>query len=225
MTNTELFNSFGNLILPIDDIDPGNSLYNILDKGHNTLINLFKDSIITNLDPIFQLAKVGTSLENSASVVSTTLPFAASHNVLKTFNAQYPILFLARDGDGIYNEFTIHQEKLTQIWSLDYVLGPLILDDERKLGALASAIPKIISLTIDSIYNIEGFSAIKIVSHKIGKARFSEDPAAPEYLGTFMIIETVELANDLNEYPYLTQTQLTVDSEEDDGTTTYIALL
>jgi len=214
---TSLYARHGALTLPPDVADVGDSPQAALDPGLDTLVNLFATAIAAELGEVFSLAKIGTSLADF-DVVQTVLPMASSASVLKRYKVGFPLLCVSRTGEGTYAEFTSGEDILTQKWMVEYILGPLSLDDERKLGSLCVAVGKVISLTIrrgshpdfqggaiqfgapyagdDEIADGSGgarFSSVKLVSQGLGRAPFSDAPDAPEYIGIALVLETVEV--------------------------------
>ncbi|MCA9647232.1 MAG: hypothetical protein KC492_41370 [Myxococcales bacterium] len=219
-----LYERVGALSLPLNAGNVGGSLVSVLDPASDTLLELFAQAITSEFGAVFNAAKTGTSLAGR-SVVQTKLPLPASARVLTTYTAEFPLLCVARDGDATWDEFTLSIERVTQRWSVDFVLGPLVIDEERKLGSLCQGVAKVIAATIrrgchpdyqggalqfgkayeDSDDYADGsggaqLSTVRVVTHRVGRARFAEDPAAPEYVGCYMQLETTELGEGLDQW-------------------------
>lgn len=222
-----LYSSLGALTLPPNVADVGDSLQTVLDPALDKLVELFAAVITAELGAVFDLAKVGTSLAG-VDVVQTKLPMAPSVAVLQRYKAAMPLLCVCRDGKATWDELTLHEERMTQQWSVDYVVGPLSLDDERKLGSIAVAALKAIRGTVSRGYHpaFEGgayqfraaylgddviadgsggarFSKVRLVESTIGKARFADSPDSPEYLAASLVLETEEIEEDADIDPML----------------------
>jgi hypothetical protein len=143
-----LYEGFGGLALPVDAADVTTTL-TPLDPARAVLSGLFRAAINAELGPAWTKATAGTPLASS-SPVQDVLEIPPTADKMKQRVAGWPLLCVYRDGDGVCEEHTLNGgvERLTQPWTVDYILGPVDIADLRKLGDVFQAVVKIVRLCI-----------------------------------------------------------------------------
>ena len=211
---SSIYQRQGALSLPITTADLGDSGASILDPARDAILELLATAITSELGPTFDVLKASTEL-SARSIVQDKLPFAPDVEILQQQKTGFPLLCLARDGEGISDEHTLAYERITQKWALDYILGPLNLADARKLNDLLIAVVKVCKMTIrkgrhpdhengtdltgrwqyGDAQSGEGgakLSSIRMTTEVVGKARIAQGADAPAYWAASMTLETVE---------------------------------
>lgn len=182
-----------------------------LDPAQDILIALFKAAINNDLGPAWEEARGGTPLASSAAV-QTTVPHEPDDDVFRELKVTFPVLCVWREGDATEKPFTNQYDAITQRWAIDYIMGPLSVEDRRKLGATVRHVREIIkeicnvgghvAYGMDSA-NVQprqiltsdesggaGFSSFRFVSGSHGQAGFGD--GEPKYWATRIICESVE---------------------------------
>ncbi len=199
-----LFQKFGAFELPADETLTADGLPAALDPGRAVLLGLFKQALLSELTAAWNVARVGTVL-SAAPVVNSTWPFMPSPQVMRELRTEFPMLAVYRSGEATYAEHTLAIEKLTQPWTVDYVLGPLGVEDVRRLGDVLSAIPKVLGLCIRrrghpdyasgalQFGDDEGrFASVALTGYELGPAA-SAGPDSPLYYAASVKLVTEEL--------------------------------
>jgi hypothetical protein len=196
-----LFRSFGNLSLPLSAT--GDTDFSALDPGRTIVLELFRDALNSELEPIWAAAVAGTPLEGSDPVESV-LPALPDLTTIQQVKKTFPMLAGGPVGAPVEQvELTLWQEQVTRIWEFDYVLGPLEIGNQLKLDAVLTAVDRILRTVIaegghrayesqtygNSTFlkkvlvgqgeGLTGFSRVEIVSSVYGAAAFSE--GGPKY--------------------------------------------
>lgn len=204
-----LFRHFGALTLPVEAADVSSAAtLTALDPGRDILLGLFKQAIISELGAAWDQVKPGTALQ-TAAIVEQTLPFDPHPQLARQVQLRFPLLAVYRTGDGQFAEHTLVWDKLTQQWGVDYVLGPLAVEDLRKLGDALPAVAKVIALAIQKrghpdydggavqFFDDAGrFASVRAVSYKTGPALFAPGDDSPVYYAMSMTLETTEMVAD-----------------------------
>jgi len=211
---SSIYQRQGALSLPVDTGALGDSGAATLDPARDAILELLATAITSELGAAFDLLKPSTQL-SAASIVQDKLPFAPDAEILQQQKTGFPLLCLARDGEGISDEHTLAYERITQKWALDYILGPLNIADARKLNDLLIAVVKVCQRVIEKgrhpdhengtdltgrwqygdAQSGEGgakLSTIKLSTYVVGKARIAQGNDAPAYWAASMTLETTE---------------------------------
>src|SRR3990167_4927542 len=177
----------------------------ILDPARDILLDLFESAIVSELAGVWNVVRTGTALA-TAAVVQSALAQQPSLQVLRSLLTPFPLLCVHRT-EGTFDEYTLAQDRLTQRWDIDYVLGPLPPEDVRRLGDVLTAVGKIIRLCVTRGGQLsyqsgaavfgpgEGtarFSYAWLRSAKHGAARFAGDEDATIYYAVSLVLETEE---------------------------------
>lgn len=200
-----LYEKFGALGLPLADSTAGT--FTSLDPGRDVLLNVFAAALNDELAAVWTAALL-TPLENSAPV-KTKFGLEPNQDLLGSTKVTFPALFVYRSTEtAATDEHTLWQERITQPWGVDYMLGPLTAGDDRKFRDVLIAAVKIIKLTVrrgghrayaetNGVANLvligppTGFSTVRVVNFQLGRASFSE--AGPAYHSLSLRLETTEL--------------------------------
>lgn len=143
-----LYEGFGGLSLPASTAGSPTTLTS-LDPARATLAALFKSALNAELGAIWTLATTGTPLAGTFPV-QDTLELPPTAEKMQQRKAGFPLLCIYRDGQGLVEEHTLNGmvERLTQPWTMDYIVGPTDVGDLRKLGDVLQAVVKTIRLVI-----------------------------------------------------------------------------
>lgn len=140
-----LHERFGGLEWPID---PDVASFNDLDPAGDAMLAFFKACIEAEYGErwasVQGTVKPGHIFESSLSPVSDVLALAPSPNTIKQRSCRFPLLTLHRSGEARFEQVTTFDDKMTQTWELNYILGPLRVEDERRFGDLCVAVAKLI---------------------------------------------------------------------------------
>ena len=124
--------------------------------------------------------------------------------------AEFPLLCVYRTGEPAFDHVTIEEERITQDWGIDYILGPLDVDDIPKLGDICGAVGKAVRLVIRQrghksyengalqFYPDQGgFATIQLLS-QLGprQASFPDDESETLYFSVNFRVRTTETSND-----------------------------
>lgn len=131
----------GNLVLPTTDTDA--STLAALEPGLDILVDLLKTAINNDLEPAWTDAALGTPLEGRAPV-QTALPFEPTLPLMREVKVDFPALFVFPLEDPTVEKHTMRIDRITQRWGIDYILGPLKLEDYRKIGGSLRVVQKLV---------------------------------------------------------------------------------
>ncbi len=175
-----------------------------LDPGRDVLLALFKQAILSDLGPYWNVARTDTPFA-AAAVVQDTWPGPLTPEVVKARKIDWPLLAVYRSGEAAVEQHTLEVDKITQEWAVDYVIGPLSPEDQRKLRDILQAVPKVLRETIrrrghpdyasGALQFFEGtgrFAAVNLKSFEVGAAPFAGD-SAPLYHAVSCVLETMEI--------------------------------
>lgn len=181
-----------------------------LDPGRDILLGLFEQAITSELGSRWDAVKTGTQLA-SADVVQMTLPFRPDQGVMRQLRTEFPLLAVYRTGTATIEEHTLAIDKLTQPWQAVYVLGPLPIEDVRKLGDVLQAVAKVVRLTVErrghpdfdggalQFYPDKGaFGSCRVTGYEVGQAQFASGDDAPTYWMAQVNLETIEFVHPLD---------------------------
>lgn len=206
---TSLGERFGTLSLPVDLATvKAERRLTVLDPGRRLLCDLFQAAIRAELQAAWTEACKGIPPEEKISATdpcADVLELEPTGPVMGQRQAAFPLLAVYRSGEGRYETDTIYSDKLTQPWTVDWVLGPLSVARAHNLGDAAVAIAKIInrvlSLAGHPAYESgaiqfgadTSFGSIRLVSHEgPGQARFAGDESGTVYWAITLKLETTE---------------------------------
>lgn len=197
--------NFGNLTFPLVASDFTTTL-TPLDPARHELTELFKAAINAEFSEVWE--QVATRSLVGTLPVQDTLEMEPSVQVMQQRKAVFPLLCVHRTGTASLDQITLFEERLTQQWAIDYILGPLDIGDIYKLGDICLAVAKLIRLVIrqrgHAAYQsgaLQFFDA-HIASIEVksvegpGQASFVGDEKSTLYYAVSLTIETVEVTGD-----------------------------
>lgn len=145
-----MYERLGGLELPVTAADIGSTGLAALDPSRDLLLDLFTAAINSELGDAY--TKVRQELGERESLgslpVSDTLADEPSAANMQQRKALFPLLALHRSGTATYEPYTLEITRLTQPWTLHYILGPLDVIDSRKLKDICVAVAKVVALVI-----------------------------------------------------------------------------
>lgn len=188
-----------------------------IDPAWEIMLELFGAAINAELAGGWSTAVTGTPLAGR-DPVQTMHPGQPDPQLLQQVALPFPVLFVA-PGEGSVDEHTMWEERITQKWAIDYVLGTLDAGDAKRANRILRAVLKVIALTIreggHKAYATQtlgsgivqarralgpgadtaNFSTVNLKDFRIGPARFegSQNDGAPAYWACGMTLETTEL--------------------------------
>jgi hypothetical protein len=137
--------SFGGLSWPVD---ASGTAFTDLDPAGDAMLAFYKACIEAEYGSRWNSvqATVPTNhiFAESFSPVTDVLALAPSPNTIRQRKCKFPLLTLHRAGEARFELNTMSDDKMTQTWELNYILGPLRIEDERKFGDLCVAVAKLI---------------------------------------------------------------------------------
>lgn len=206
-----------------------------MDPARDKLLALFATAITAELTAAWALASPGTALEGKP-VVNGRLPLPPTEDILTQQRVKWPLLAVYRDGQAEWQEWSLAIDMLRQTWTIDYLLGPLTIDDERKLADVLVAVSKVVTLVLqrgghpsfeggalqflEAFPSGEGgcrFTSARPLNQRTGRATVAEGPNAPRYLALTMQIETTERTYPDESGPPFDGATLSLSSETDEG--------
>jgi len=207
-----MYERFGLPALPLD-ADDFSGTFAGLDPARDILLDFFAAvlneelkpaAISTVTDTVWGKIVASTKFEGK-SPVEFKLPHPPGRETLTQIRADFPMLAVYRDGTGEFDEYTIHQDRLSQPWRADYVLGTLDLAERRQVADVLPMVAKLITLAIRSgkheAYNGgvgklgqngAGLHSIGGTRYTMGPAQFSSDDDAV-YWGLSYEFRTIEV--------------------------------
>lgn len=208
----------GGLVFPLNPLDFENTLAP-LDPARSRLNELFKVAINYELSEVWR--KITNQLSPKHQLYGTlpvqdTLELRPTASVMLQRKASFPLLSVTRTGRAVWEQFTIETERRVQDWSLMYILPPLDVHDQRKVGDVLLAIPAIVRRVIRNhghkafengalqfFGDASGIGAIRMVAQSdFGNAPFAEGPDAPIYFTMVCELQTIEYSVDsADEFP------------------------
>lgn len=207
-----LFQHFGALTLPVVAADvSGTGGMVALDPGRDILLGLFRQAIISELGGAWNQVRADLSVTEmaSASVVNQTVPFDLRPQLARSFQFKFPVLAVYRTGEAQYLEHTLVWEKRVQQWGVDYVLGPLPIEDVRRCGDILTAVPGVIvgairrrghpdydGGAVQFFEDAGRFMSVRALTSVGGEAQFAEGADSPTYYAMSMKLETQEILSD-----------------------------
>lgn len=211
-----LYRTFAGLDLPVTADDVVNNSLAGLDPANTILANLLKAAINAELGDGWAVLSLSSPAVFSSVPVEDVMEMEPTAQLLGQRKHGWPLLFVYRSSEpAAIEEYSIQEDRLSQKWGVDYVLGPLSIGDERKTRGGLIAVAKIIALTLrqgghpaylkdssNNPVNVLGpgyceFTGIKITEFRLGAARFAED--APAYHAMSMTLTTDEVSGGVNE--------------------------
>lgn len=144
---------FGPVGLPTVDGDVTQGLHE-LDVTRSTLAAVVKQSLIDDLSAAWATTvatlPAASHLRRSPtpSVVGTTMEVEPTEKHLQQFKVEWPLLAVYRTGDSERVDLTLEVEADRQRWHIEWILGPLGLDDVRRIGDATKLVSKVIQRAI-----------------------------------------------------------------------------
>lgn len=190
-----LHQRLGDVSAPIFGRDVENAqLFSVCDPATDKLIALFKAAINQELahhqtaaasDSPWYVARVGTRLA-SAMPVADTLYQQPTKSALRAATWEFPLLCVYRI-ESVDDEATLWKERTAWTWGVDYILGDLNIEEQRKLGAALTYVHHVLKLVVAKqghpAYESGalqfgtgkgGFDAVQITKAQLGPAEFGE---------------------------------------------------
>ena len=202
-----LYTTFGGLTLPAEADEDTGTLAS-LDPARDQLLEFFKTVINSEFTEAWADV-TDNPLGTSLTPVADTLPAEPTQQVMTERKCGFPLLALHRDGTGVFEDYTLERDKLTQPWKLHYILGPLDVLGQRKLGDLCQAVAKTIRKVIRQrrhmsyqdgalqfFGNTSALAGIELNSYECGNAAFAASGEGTTiYYAAEMTLTTLELSD------------------------------
>lgn len=201
---SSLYERFGALTLPVTATDVTSTLAP-LDPGRDVLLGLFQQAIVSELGGAWNQVKPATVL-NARSVVQHALPLEPTAENLRTLITEFPLLAVYRTGQATFEQHTLELWRLTQPWNVDYILGPLAIEDQRRLCDVLPAVAKVVTTAVErrghpdyesgALQFFDGagkFTACAVKSYELGPMRAGGGDDSAVYWACSMRLETVEI--------------------------------
>ncbi len=177
-----------------------------LDPARTTLLELFKSAINSEFSEVW--AQVATRSLVGKLPVQFTLELEPTAALMTQVKPEFPLLSVHRTGTGTFDQISMFEERLTQQWAVDYVLGPLDIGDVRKLSDICVAVAKLIKIVVRQrghrsyqggavqfFAETGGLASVEVKSFEgPGHAQFAGDDKL--YYATTIMLETTEITND-----------------------------
>lgn len=209
-----MFQRLGGLELPVRTADIGTTWLAALDPVRDQLLKLFESAINSELSEAWTYAFTNSGKALSATPVADTLTEEPTEKILTQRKTDFPLLALHRDGTATYEQQTLEITRLTQPWTLHYILGPLDVIDGRQLKDVCVAVAKIVALVIrqrghrsfesgalqffgtDSPDTPSPLTSLRIVSHEgPAQAVFGGNESTIVYWAIEMKLESTEVSS------------------------------
>jgi hypothetical protein len=211
-----LYRQWGAVALPLAATSEAD--LSSLDPARDILLELFAAALISELTPRWANAVAGTPLVGNQPVQSK-LPAIPDLDAMRQVYQAFPLLAVGRTDDPqTEDELTLWQNRITSRWSVNYILGPLELGNQLKLGDVLTEAARILSSVLHAgghkayaTTTNEGqvfakqvlgagasccyFSTLKVVNFMQGAAAFSQ--GGPKYHALTYLLETTELETDV----------------------------
>lgn len=148
--------------------------------------------------------------------VQTAIADEPTKDLITSTKISYPALFVWRDGEPRFGNFTLGRRQRTQVWGIEWILGPLepthAIHIKNSLQFFAAMVDQICQLGGHPAYPSDyagtflkqtlfdddgcGFSESTIPANgtRMGGASFNEDGSPPVYYGCRIMIEATEIA-------------------------------
>jgi len=231
-----LFENFGGLKLPISSENVTENL-TPLDPARSVLANLFASAINSELGSVW--TKITDTLPKGNELKGTKpvqqiLELPPNSSTLGQIKEEWPVLAVHRAGEGTYDEYTLFNQRLTQTWNIHYILGPVGIVEERKLGDICVAVAKIVRMVIElgghssyengAVQFFDDKAALAYIALKSqegpGQAQFvGKDENSPLYYAITLVLESWEITSaNLDGYADLQGVGLTVGVGSSEGT-------
>jgi len=217
--NDYLYQRLGDVPFPVFDRDvadaPNAELYTVCDPATDLLLALFKAAINHELahhqtspatDSAWYKARVGTSL-SAAMPVADTLYQQPTKQVMRAAKWGFPLLCIYRV-EAVDDQATLYKERTVWTWGVDYIMGELTIEDQRKLGAALVYVHHLLHRVIEQqghpAYQSGavqfgtgkgGFDSIRLTKAQLGAAEFGEQGEGLIMHALHLDLETVETAD------------------------------
>ncbi|UOF77395.1 hypothetical protein [Caudoviricetes sp.] len=213
-----LYQRLGGLELPVTAASIGASGLASLDPGRDLLLELFAAAINAELTDAWTKVTGAFGYRESLGPlpVSDKLPDEPTDTTLRQRKGKFPLLAIHRSGTGTYDQATLELARLTQPWTLHYILGPLDVIDARQLKDICVAVAKIVALVVrkrghrafrggalqffgsGSPDTPSPFTSLRVVSHEgPGQAAFGGDNSSTIYWAIEIRLESTEITSDI----------------------------
>jgi hypothetical protein len=138
-----------------------------------------------------------------------TMPFEPTSKIMRERKCGFPLLALHTFGDPEFEPLTLEQDRLRRDWKLHYILGPLDLENQRKILDICVAIGKMLRVSIRKFghpayesganqIELAGLSSLELTKIEgPGSARFDGEEDSPTYWGAVFTLVTTEDSDDI----------------------------
>lgn len=179
------------------DLDPGQiAILELLEAAINAELGTAWCSIVATLRDEAKLRQSRQPVEFASTMELTP------QEMTQVVTA-WPLLAVYRQGEPEFDQLTLEYDKLTQQWSVDYVIGPLSAAHKVKIGRFCNSVAKLIWRTLDRGYHsaykggarqfLGQFTSIKATGVQgPGVAQSLGEESGSGYYGMTVLVETVE---------------------------------
>jgi hypothetical protein len=214
LESDSLYQRLGGLELPVRESAIGSTWLAALDPGRDLLLDLFATAINAELTEAWVKARQGHREKLGELPVSQQLPDEPTESFLTQLKPKFPLLALHRAGTATYDGVTLEITRLTQPWTLHYILGPLDAIDQRQLKDICVAVSKIVAMVVrkrghkafrDGALQFFGtnspdepspFTSLRVVSHEgPGQAAFGGSDSSTIYWAIEIRLESTEVTS------------------------------
>lgn len=208
-----VFQGIGGTTFPLDVTDFSTS-FTPVDPARAVLLELFKAAINYEFAAVWEV--VATDSLVGTLPVQDTLELEPTPQIMTQRKPAFPLLCVHRTGTGVFEQVTMQEDRLTQSWAVDYILGPLDVANVRKLNDVCIAIAKLIRIVVrqrghrayqnGALQFFPGTGYLASVEVKSfegpGQAQFAGDEKGTLYYAMTITLETTEVtSDDMTAYP------------------------
>lgn len=201
-----LYQRTGQMRMPATAADIDDALLTLapLDPARDTLLELFEAAINFELGAAWAKVVAVVPQLSGKLPVNDTVPGPPSAELMLQRKADFPLLFVSRDGDGVYEQHSLALRQLRQTWEVHYALLPVEAGEMRKIQDVLTRVGDVIDATIErgghpayrggsQVLYSAGFAAIDLKKVRKGQARFATDQHSPTYVMLSGEIESTEV--------------------------------
>lgn len=184
-----------------------------LDPAHSKLLELIADALAGAL--VEAWASSTLARFSGTTPVESRFPVEASAELVTSTKVKFPALFVWREGQATYDEFSFSRVRKTQQWGVEWILGPFTPDESvgfiQALAFFGDLVGQICQLgghpdhaldfgetfpypTLFETTNGCGFTDAVVKNVQMGGASFNEDGSPPIYHGCRVTLETTEVS-------------------------------
>ena len=222
MTVESSYRRFGDFKQPVQasEISDG-QLFSVFDPAIDRLIDFFKTVLVAELGDAWDAVKVTLTNDKlrDKSVVEDVIWTQPRKSIFREGNYDFPLLAIYRT-EETHDLITLRERRAIVTVKVDYILPPLPLEDERRIGGVLNAVNKCLATALEdmghpaynnglAVFFYEDsprdaiFAAIEMKRVKYGRAEFGDDGTGLEFPMVQMTVEAVEHDGHLSEGPNL----------------------